>query len=313
MLRSFSPQLNNNKRLLTTLSSSVIDNLDLWITSPKQQSLDDTLHPERLEDLFVTLPTRDGLRKPYTAPKPHTALGYGHHFAFFNPRIPEALLGPDGTDSEFGPPEPFTRRMWAGGKMNWNNDKPLLVGHKANSTMTVASVLKKGFERGKPKVFVTKRIALTMEGSSEPSVVEDRVHVYLPISEKRQPLQGISMLRQKHDFSFTYKPSLITLFRFSAVTFNAHHIHLDKDYAVQAEGYQERLVHGPLTALMMLETVIFHRPEIKLKAFDYIATAPLIVGREHTIYGDYVDTKKISVECVSQDGIVGMTGHVELA
>ncbi len=138
------------------------------------------------------------------------------------------------------------------------------------------------------------------------------------------------MLRQKHDFSFTYKPSLITLFRFSAVTFNAHHIHLDKDYAVQAEGYQglhrlvlrsrqvtvlylERLVHGPLTALMMLETVIFHRPEIKLKAFDYIATAPLIVGREHTIYGDYVDTKKISVECVSQDGIVGMTGHVELA
>ncbi len=78
--------------------------------------------------------------------------------------------------------------------MNWNNDKPLLVGHKANSTMTVASVLKKGFERGKPKVFVTKRIALTMEGSSEPSVVEDRVHVYLPISEKRQPLQGESTM-----------------------------------------------------------------------------------------------------------------------
>ncbi|KAF9053713.1 hypothetical protein BDZ89DRAFT_1056281 [Hymenopellis radicata] len=282
MLRSFSPQSNRayNKRLLTTLSSS------------------------RLADLFVTLPTRDGLRKPYTAPKPHTALGYGHHFAFFNPRTLEAL----GLLS--------TRALYApdvgGREDDLEQRETAAYRHKANSTMTVASVLKKGFEHEKPKVFVTKQIALTMEGSSEPSVVEDRVHVYLPISEKRQPQEGPTLgVRKDHDFSFTYKPSLITLFRFSAVTFNAHHIHLDKDYAVQAEGYQERLVHGPLTALMMLENVVFHRPEIKLKAFDYIATAPLIVGREHTIYGDYVDTNKISVGCVSQDGVVGMTGHVE--
>lgn len=41
----------------------------------------------------------------------------------------------------------------------------------------------------------------------------------------------------KPDFSFTYKPSLTTLFRFSALTFNGHHIHLDKDYAQDSEGY----------------------------------------------------------------------------
>lgn len=44
------------------------------------------------------------------------------------------------------------------------------------------------------------------------------------------------------DFSFTYTPTLTTLFRFSALTFNGHHIHLDKEYAQEKEGYP-----GPLS------------------------------------------------------------------
>lgn len=46
------------------------------------------------------------------------------------------------------------------------------------------------------------------------------------------------------DFSFTYKPSLTTLFRFSALTFNGHHIHLDKDYAQHSEGYPGALIEA---------------------------------------------------------------------
>ena len=37
-------------------------------------------------------------------------------------------------------------------------------------------------------------------------------------------------------FDLEYTPSATTLFRFSALTFNGHHIHLDKDYA-RSEGY----------------------------------------------------------------------------
>jgi hydroxyacyl-ACP dehydratase HTD2-like protein with hotdog domain len=39
------------------------------------------------------------------------------------------------------------------------------------------------------------------------------------------------------DFSFTFTPSLVTLFRFSALMFNAHLIHLDKDWAQSSRGY----------------------------------------------------------------------------
>ena len=45
------------------------------------------------------------------------------------------------------------------------------------------------------------------------------------------------------DFSLSYVPSATTLFRFSALTFNGHFIHLDKDYA-HAEGYSGMSFHA---------------------------------------------------------------------
>lgn len=39
------------------------------------------------------------------------------------------------------------------------------------------------------------------------------------------------------DFSLEFTPSPTTLFRFSALTFNGHRIHLDRDYAHESEGY----------------------------------------------------------------------------
>jgi 3-methylfumaryl-CoA hydratase len=44
----------------------------------------------------------------------------------------------------------------------------------------------------------------------------------------------------------------VLLFRFSALTYNAHRIHYDREYA-RAEGYPGLVVHGPLQALLMAE------------------------------------------------------------
>jgi 3-methylfumaryl-CoA hydratase len=45
----------------------------------------------------------------------------------------------------------------------------------------------------------------------------------------------------------------VLLFRFSALTYNSHRIHYDRDYARNIEGYPGLLVHGPLQALVMAE------------------------------------------------------------
>lgn len=79
---------------------------------------------------------------------------------------------------------------WAGGSMKWIN--PLVIGDKVNSLSTVASVQKKGFEKGRPMVFVNQMIEYRKKGSNDLSVVEDRSHVYLPPGlKKREPRDGM--------------------------------------------------------------------------------------------------------------------------
>jgi 3-methylfumaryl-CoA hydratase len=54
----------------------------------------------------------------------------------------------------------------------------------------------------------------------------------------------------------TYLPDAVTLFRFSALTFNGHRIHYDHPYATRTEGYPGLVVHAPLTALVLLTAAI---------------------------------------------------------
>jgi hydroxyacyl-ACP dehydratase HTD2-like protein with hotdog domain len=158
--------------------------LDHWISQRKDLTLSETLHTDRVSDLYITLPTRDGTTRPYVGPKDSQALGFGHHLAFFHSRTPERHLRADGTEADFCPPEPFVRRMWAGGWIEWR--KPLIVGDKACARVSVGSVHKKGFEGVAPMVFVNQRIEITNEGEEEGAVLEERTHVYLTLGTYRR-------------------------------------------------------------------------------------------------------------------------------
>ncbi len=67
----------------------------------------------------------------------------------------------------------------------------------------------------------------------------------------------------------------VLLFRFSALTFNAHRIHYDRPYATQVEHYPGLVVHGPLQALVLLQAARRHRPADHVGAFRYRARRPL--------------------------------------
>ncbi|KAF5377061.1 hypothetical protein D9757_007746 [Collybiopsis confluens] len=304
----------NTRPFSSPVSTIDHNSLNAWIAEPKHLHLTDTMHPERLSDLYSTIPSRDGSRKPFVEPKRNGALPPGFEIAYFHFRTPEAELRPDGTDGEFRPPEPFSRRMWASGKMTWDPNNPLLIGERATATWTVDSIQKKAFDKGNPMLFVNKKIQYTMDTRATPSLVEERVHVYLLDAQapNRTPRKAKD-LPTTSDFSFSYTPSLTTLFRFSAIMWNAHHIHLDKDYAVEREGYPERIVQGPLTSLMLLETVADHDPKLHIRSFEYRAINPLLVGRSHTIHGKYSENRdSVQLWCVDSGGIVGMTGKADL-
>jgi len=200
--------------------------------------------------------------------------------------------------------------------MFWDNEHPLLVGRKATSSSHLASIQKKGFNvpRKRPMLVVTQSIDIAMKGSTRPSVSEERYHVYFADGgEVKSAVREVKDIPLKADFSFEYTPSLTTLFRFSALTFNAHHIHLDQEFAQKNQGYPERLVHGPLTAIMLLETATFHNPGIKLESFEYRAQNPVTVNRPTTIHGTWQDKNTIQLWCEDEEGVVGMTGVVKVA
>jgi len=228
-------------------------------------------------------------------------------------------LRPDGTEADFSPPEPFVRRMWAGGRIEWRK-KPLVIGGKASARFSVGSVDKKGFGRVEgasaagtpvpPMVFVNQRIEIANEGEgeSECAVVEERTHVYRTLGTYRRTPREVRDLPPS-DFSLKFTPSPTTLFRFSALTFNGHHIHLDRDYAQKTEGYPERLVHAPLTALMLLETLAFYHPKVQMKSFEYRALNPVVVNHELTFHGSRSGLEMI-LWVQDQAGTVGMRGKV---
>ncbi|HYW49486.1 MAG TPA: hypothetical protein VE861_02710, partial [Gemmatimonadaceae bacterium] len=72
----------------------------------------------------------------------------------------------------------------------------------------------------------------------------------------------------------TITPDARLLFRFSALTFNAHRIHYDRPYARDGEGYPGLVVHGPLTAMLLAELVRTNSPRV-MTSFAFRGLAPI--------------------------------------
>lgn len=196
-------------------SNSSEETLNAWIEHVQtlERVYDDGISIGKIKDLYCMLPTRSDPPPPGTTsitssrpknivaipptrvvhptPANNAPLDPVHALIFFYPRTPEALLGSDQTDTLFGPPAPFGRRMWAGGRFFWpkgaenaNKERLLRMGRKALAKSRVVGVEKKGFDRGAPMLFVHQRIAYNHadEGEGEGPLLyeEERTHVYLP-------------------------------------------------------------------------------------------------------------------------------------
>jgi 3-methylfumaryl-CoA hydratase len=94
----------------------------------------------------------------------------------------------------------------------------------------------------------------------------------------------------------------VLLFRFSALTYNGHRIHYDRDYATQAEGYPGLVIHGPLLALLALELPRLHAPAQSVTSFDYrlirpaFAPATVVATAQRTPDGASVAVGAVGVD-----------------
>lgn len=79
------------------------------------------------------------------------------------------------------------------------------------------------------------------------------------------------------------------LFRFSALTFNTHLVHYDREWARNVEGLQDLLVHGPLVRLLLLDFAVRSQPGVQVRRFSLQMQAPVFVDAEVQLVGRATD------------------------
>ena len=195
------------------------------------------------------------------------------HWLYLLDRPPQADLGPDGhpvRGTVPAPPAPGLRRMWAGGRVRTNG--PLRCGEAATRRTQVRSVQSKQGRSG-PLTFLVVGHEVRQRG--QVVIDEEQDLVYRepgPLPAPQPAGQAPVVPPAPDEWAIDISPAL--LFRFSALTYNAHRIHYDRDYARDVEGYPGLLTHGPLQALAMAEAARA-RGYHGAPSFEYRLTSPL--------------------------------------
>ena len=205
-------------------------------------------------------------------PLPAERLPLLWHGVYLLDRPPQAVLGPDGHPARGGIPVlpgPGLRRMFAGGRVSRTG--PLRTGAEATRrTWQAGATVKQG--RSGPLHFVTVRTEISQGG--QVVIAEEQDLVYREPATSDPPRSAGIQLEQAGHGDWAVEVNPVLLFRFSALTYNAHRIHYDREYA-RAEGYPGLVVHGPLQALLMAELA---RREAELPVpceYSYRLVAPL--------------------------------------
>ena len=207
----------------------------------------------------------------------------GWHWIFFLEAKPASELGSDGHPKRGGflPPVPLPRRMWAGGRLEFI--QPLKIGDAITRESEILSVEPKSGRSG-TLVFVTVRHTIKAAGTI--AIIEEQDIVYREAAQKGEPLPPGKPAPGNAAWSRRVMPDSTLLFRYSALTFNGHRIHYDKDYATNEEHYPGLVVHGPMQATLLLD-LCRQNARRTLKQFEYRAQHPLFAGRAFTVNGNF--------------------------
>lgn len=191
------------------------------------------------------------------------------HWLAFLPSAPQRDLKLDGhpITGEFMPPVDLPHRMFAGGRLRFH-PTPLIIGAVTERRGRVVSVMEKAGRSGR-LVFVTVRYEIAVGGQI--ALTEEQDLVYREESSETSPnttsptvaAGSVDSERSHPDWSgWAMRRDIDVderlLFRFSALTYNAHRIHYDRAWATAIEHYPSLVVQGPLQAIYLAELCRLH-------------------------------------------------------
>lgn len=213
------------------------------------------------------------------------------HWLLFLPCAPQSGIGPDGHPAPAGALAPYLgqRRMWASSQVSFV--APVPVGAALTQGSRIAEVREKNGRSG-PLTFVTHAHEIRHDGRT---LLREQQHIVYrapsagaPAPETGTPETGTPA--PEGVWQRRLSPDETLLMRFSALTYNAHRIHYDRDYARAVEGYPDLVVQGPLTAMLLMDLFRRENPQTVPRGFSFLARKALYVNRPLTLHGAPSDT-----------------------
>ncbi len=234
----------------------------------------------------------------------------GIHWCLCTPDTATAGLDVDGHPKRGGflPPVPLPRRMWASSTVAFH--APLRVGAIVERRSIIAGVKEKTGGSG-PLVFVEIDHDTTSDGAL--AVSERQTIVYREASTSAPAPRGSGApVLSGYAWHRQLTPATPLLFRYSALTFNSHRIHYDLPYATAEEGYRGLVVHGPLTASLLLDLAARELGENRLAGFAFRGVSPAIADEPLHLVGT-IDGAALKLAALGSDGREVMAATAEVS
>ena len=232
------------------------------------------------------------------------------HWLYFWTIQARSGLGPDGHPALGGflPPVGRARRMWAGSRVRFL--QPLRIGEPAQQISTVVDVTVKQGGSGR-LVFVT--VEHEISGADGLCIVDQHDIVYRERTPQPKPQDRGKAAPTDARYSMPFQTDSNLLFRYSALTFNGHRIHYDREYARDAEGYPDLVVHGPLLATLMVDLASNAWPQRNISAFRFRGHRPVFDARPFRVCAKPGNGDSMELWVADSDGMLCMQGNADFS
>ena len=208
------------------------------------------------------------------------------------------------------PPIPLPRRMGAGRRVSLPG--ALRVGDALVKRTEVAAIAPKQARTGTICVLTMRH---TYEVGGQTIAVDEFDAIYREAVAPGAPSPVNLGTPAPGDgaWSRAMQVSNALVFRYSAVTWNAHRIHYDADYARGEEGYPALVQNGGLTMQLLLDAAVKAVPRLRLGGYTARLTRPIYVGARITLAGSAVQDGRMRAWVADADGKLCAEMELEFA
>ncbi len=235
----------------------------------------------------------------------------GWHGGFFPPSHRPNQMREDGQASGGGfmPAIPLPRRRIGGTRMTFH--EPLRVGDEIKKVTEIADLQ---IDDGPSGAMVTIIEKSSISSSRGLAVVEERDMVMLSEARAEAAPKASPAVPAEAKWKRVFEPKSTLLFRYSAIRFNSHRIHYDRDYVTKVEKLPGLVVQTSLICQLMIEMCRSEVPNRPLTYFGFQTARQTYDTGNFTIAGTpAADGREAALWSLDANGNVTMTATAKFA